>query len=102
MWDVINGIIIIPIMGALTYGLIRQFEETIAIIKFNNGSSRKFIGQIICSIAYFVFFLFYIVNNICVLFGRESILFTSELTSMFCVGSIVVFILTRYSLSSKS
>ena len=47
MWDIIDGIIIIPIMCVFTYGLIRQWEETILIAKTEGHSKKSLIVHLI-------------------------------------------------------
>lgn len=102
MWDIIDGIIIIPIMCVFTYGLIRQFEETILIAKTKEHSRKSLIGNVICCGSYTLFLLSYMINVIIAIFGHGMMLFSSEVTSVLCILSIAVFIVSRYGIISKS
>lgn len=102
MWDIIDGIIIIPIMCAFAYGLVRQFEETISLAKSKDHSRRCLIGHVICCSSYTLFLLCYIINVLIAIFGNENVFLTSELTSLLCTLSIAVFLVSRYGIVSKS
>lgn len=102
MWDIIDGIIIIPIMCAFTYGLIRQFEETILIAKTEGHRRKDFIGHVICCSSYTLFLLGYMINVIVALFGHGTMVLASEFTSVLCSLSIAVFLISRYGIISKS
>lgn len=102
MWDIIDGIIIIPIMCAFTYGLIRQFEETISLAKSKEYRKMHFIGQVICCVSYTVFLLCYMINVLIAVFGKGNVFMNSQLTSILCTSSIAIFMISRYGIVSKN
>ncbi|WP_040194466.1 hypothetical protein [Clostridium culturomicium] len=102
MWDIIDGIIIIPIMCVFTYGLIRQWEETILIAKTEGHSKKSLIVHLICCVFYALFLLGYMINVIISIFGHGAVFLTSEFTSVLCILSIAIFLVSRYGIISKS
>lgn len=102
MWDFLDSIIIVPIIGAFAYGLIRQIQETITLTKSGENDTKTLGWSRVCSVAYGVFLISYILNIAIALMGVNHTLFTSKNTSSLCIISLAVFFISKYGVDYKN
>lgn len=62
MLDIVGYIVIVLFLGACIYGLVLQIKETIAIRSSKKSSRRVLAGNLICSISYLGFIIFFVIN----------------------------------------
>ena len=101
MLAILDKMIIIPIICMFAYGLVQQIRETISLTKSNENNSKRLIWSTVCSLAYGVFFIAFILNIFIALMGLDNTLITSENTSIACTISLVVFFISKYGLGRK-
>lgn len=97
MWDIVNQLLIILIACAFAYGLVRQIQETINLVKSNNYNTKIIIVSIISSISYVTFFVSFVLNMIIYFTKLSETIFTSIDTSSLCIISIIIFLVSKYS-----
>lgn len=101
MLAILDKMIIIPIICMFAYGLVQQIRETISLTKSNENNSKRLIWSTVCSLAYGVFFIAFILNIVIALMGLDNTLITSENTSIACTISLVVFFISKYGVGRK-
>ena len=93
--------VMIPIICMFAYGLVQQIRETIVLAKSNKNKSKLLIWSTVCSLAYGVFLISFILNIVIAFMGLNNKLITSENTSIVCTISLVVFFISKYGLGRK-
>ncbi|GEM_PF-5873038 len=102
MWDILDQVIIIPIICAFAYGLIRQIQETINLTESKKYITKNLVINILCSVAYSAFLIFFILNIVIALTGLNSTILTSRSTGNLCTISLAVFVISKYCIVDKN
>ena len=102
MWDILDKMIIIPIIGAFAYGFVRQIRETRILLNSNNWKNKAVRGNVMASISYGVFLMSFILNTIMVFTKSIDRMLISQYTSALCTVALVIFFISKYNVSDKN
>ncbi len=93
----ITGFVVITIfICGLSYGFMRQIEETSYTMKISEFMDRSVIGNLICSISYGAFLISYILNVLTSLERLGIFIITSENTSFSCGIFLMISLISKY------